>query len=154
VEARLMDVAVAYLHFIGLIALGTALAAELLYLDDASEDTAQLRRLGWVDIAYVASAILVLATGLLWLTGSTKGAAFYLHNPFFYIKVALFIAIGLVSISPTRYMLRWRREAADAMLPPPEEVAHVRRYVIAELALFVLIPLFAVLSARGIGTEG
>lgn len=147
------EVVIAYLHFIALIALGTALAAELLYLDDASEDSAQLHRLGWIDVAYIGSAILALATGVMWLIWSGKGAVFYLHNPVFYIKVALFLALGLVSVSPARYMLRWRREAADSILPPPEEVAHVRRYVIAELALFLLIPLFAVLAARGIGTQ-
>ena len=70
-----------------------------------------------------------------------------------YIKLALFVAIGLISIAPTRYMLRWRRDAAESMLPPPEEVAHVRRYLIAEILLFILIPLFAVLAARGIGLQ-
>jgi putative membrane protein len=149
----IMEVVVPYLHFIGIIALGTALVTEFLYLD-AVEDSEQLRRVARADIAYLASAILVLVAGVLWLIWFGRGASFYLHNPYFYIKVALFAAIGLFSISPTRYISRWRRDATEAMLPPPDEIARVRRYVLAELALFTLIPLCSVLAARGIGTQG
>lgn len=148
-----MEVVVVYLHYIGIIAIAVALVSELLHLE-ASENLAWVRHLAWVDFAYLAAAILVLVTGVLRLLWYGKGPSFYLHNPFFYIKLALFVAIGLISIAPTRYMLRWRRDAIASILPPPEEVAHVRRYVIAELAMFILIPLFAVLAARGIGSQG
>lgn len=147
-----MDVVVAYLHFIGIIAIATTLIVEWLHLD-ASENLDWMRRLAWVDFVYLAAAILVLVTGMLRLLWYGKGPSFYLHNPFFYIKLALFVAIGLISIAPTRYMLRWRRDAIASMPPPPEEVAHVRRYLLAELAMFILIPLFAVLAARGIGSQ-
>jgi putative membrane protein len=48
--------------------------------------------------------------------------------------------------------IRWRR-VLDAGGPPPDAVtvARVRRLIHLELALFALMPLMAVLMARGIG---
>ncbi len=144
-----MEAAVAYLHVIGFIAIGAALAVEWVMLG-APDDSEEMRQLGRVVIGYAVAGAVVLATGALrlaWL----ETPSFYLKNPVFYLKLALFVALVLVSIAPTRYMLRWRREAADTILPSLEDIAHVRRYVAGQLALFVLIPLFAVLAARGIG---
>ena len=44
-------------------------------------------------------------------------------------------------------------QGSDISALEPYQVARASRYVRAELALFVLIPLMAVLMARGIGTQ-
>jgi putative membrane protein len=62
-----------------------------------------------LDLAYLMLAIVVLASGSARLLWFGKEAAFYLHNPVFWIKLSLFVAIALISIPPTRCFLRWRR---------------------------------------------
>ena len=58
-----------------------------------------------------------------------------------------FVAIGIISIGPTRAFLRWRR----AEHVPADAVRSVARIVAIELALLALVPLAAVLLARGVG---
>ncbi len=148
-----MGAAIAYLHFLSMMAIGAILFGELL-LTQSLRDPNQVRKLAWIDLGYLVAAALVLLTGVARLVWYGKGAAFYLHNPVFYIKLALFVAIGLISIPPTMRMLRWRSEAKRGTVPHPDEIAHVRRYILTELALFVFIPLTAVWAARGIGMHG
>jgi len=73
----------------------------------------------------------------------------------FYIKVALFLAVGLVSIPPTLQFIRWQRalKTGDRPIPPSSDIGSARRYIALELALLAFIPLAAVLMARGIGSQ-
>jgi putative membrane protein len=82
-----------------------------------------------------------------------KGVGFYAGNPVFWTKVALFVAVALVSIKPTIAFARWRRAARDAAdyAVPPAAAHSARRLVLVELHLLALLPLAAVLMARGIG---
>jgi putative membrane protein len=59
-----------------------------------------------------------------------------------------------LSIGPTRTFMRWVRAAAkDAAFAVDHAVAApTRRLVAIEMVLFALIPLFAALMARGIGS--
>lgn len=148
-----MEAAIAYTHFVAILALSGFLVTEL-YLCTHDLQPPQVKLLGRIDIWYMIAAIVVLLSGAMRVVVG-KGAGFYLHNPVFYIKVALFLAIGLISILPTRQFIRWNR----AMKTGKERVLHdqditaARRYIALELALLALIPLMAVLMARGIGTQ-
>jgi putative membrane protein len=147
-----LDATLAYLHFAAILLLAGFLVAEAILLrgDLGTRDVAALAR---SDIGYALSAILVLATGLARVFYGAKGAAFYAGNPAFWIKLGLFLAIGLISIRPTIAFLRWRRAArANAGFSvPAAEVRSARRSVLVELHLLALLPLAAVLMARGIG---
>jgi putative membrane protein len=148
----LLDATLAFLHFTAILLLAGFLAAEAMLLrgDLGARDIVTLAR---SDVGYFASAMLVLATGLARVFFGAKGAAFYADNPFFWAKVGLFLAIGLVSIRPTRAFLGWRRaaRAAAGFSVPAADIAVARRYVLVELHLLALMPLAAVLMARGIG---
>ena len=61
----------------------------------------EARRIQRVDLAYGISAGLVVLVGLLRVFFFEKGANFYTHNPMFWIKMGLFVIIGLLSIYPT-----------------------------------------------------
>jgi putative membrane protein len=66
--------------------------------------------------------------------------------------MTLYVVIALVSVRPSLLFLRWRRRlAATGATPPAAEVAQARRLIHVELALLALMPLMAVLMARGIG---
>ena len=59
----------------------------------------------------------------------------------------------LVAITPARIIVQFSAQWQHApdVEPNPGLLALLRRYVIVELILFVLVPLAASLSARGIG---
>ncbi|HEY4374609.1 MAG TPA: DUF2214 family protein [Burkholderiales bacterium] len=148
----LADALLAYLHFISIFATFGLLTAELV-LCRGPLTQAQARYLGAIDIAYFAGAIAILATGLLRLFFGAKGAAFYLHNPVFHTKMALFVLVGLISIAPTRRFIAWRKRLqATGGEIMATEVKAAARFIHAELALMCAIPLMAVLMARGVGS--
>jgi putative membrane protein len=147
------DALVAYFHYAAMVLIAVVLVAEhrLCRPGLAAEHVRQLAR---VDRLYLFAALLAIATGVARLVWLGKGPAFYLYNPVFYIKLALFAAVGLLSIPPTLQFLRWVRALrAGGRAPEDWQVARARLYIKAQLALFALIPLMAVLMARGIGIQ-
>ncbi len=146
------EVLVVYLHFAAMILIAVFLAIEYLTcVPGLARGNAM--RLARVDLLYMIAAVLALATGIARLAWFGKGAGFYLHNPVLYIKLALFVAVGLMSIPPTMQFVRWMRmfRTGAGAVAADFEVLRARRYVLAELVLFAFIPLLAVLMARGIG---
>jgi putative membrane protein len=142
-----------YLHLLSAIAIGALLYAELSLLFSAV-DMYAVRRLAVLHLALIAAGALALITGVLAVVWA-ESPGFYLRNPSFWIKLAMFFAIVLIAVPPTRHLLDWRRElAGEGNAPHPDDVAHVRRYVVAEAVLFLLIPLAAAVAARGIGIQG
>ena len=103
-----MEPAIAYLHFVSILSVGAFLVTEL-FLCTRDLQPPHVRTLALVDLYYMIAAIVVLITGVLRVFVVGKGAGFYLQNPVFYIKVALFVAVGLVSILPTLQFVRWNR---------------------------------------------
>jgi len=147
-----LDAILAYLHFLSIFALAYALLAEWLELRRGA-DALDVTRLARLDLVYMFAAIAVLATGAARWWYGVKTAAFYTPNPVFHAKLGLFVLVGLLSIWPTMLFIRWRkaRIAAPVWPVPPDECRRARMLVIAELHLLAIIPLLAVLMARGVG---
>ncbi len=147
-----MEPLVTYLHYLSMIFIGAFLTVELI-LCRPGLSAAHVRLLPRLDIGYFTAALVALATGLLRVFVYAKGWPFYVSNPAFWVKMALYLAVALVSIAPTIAFIRWSRllGAGAAPLPAPGDIARVRRLVHLELGLLALIPLMAVLMARGIG---
>src|SRR5919204_3902451 len=146
-----MEPLVAYLHYLAIILIAGFLVAEMAVCRP-SLDAAQVRLLPRLDVVFFGGALLALATGLLRLFYYAKGVGFYVPNPFFIAKMALYVVIAILSITPTVSFLRWRRRLVESgALPPAAEVAGARRLIHLEVALLALMPLMAVLMARGIG---
>jgi putative membrane protein len=106
-----------------------------------------------LDRFYGLFAGLLIAVGVLRVIYGFKGPDFYLANPGFWAKMAAFAAVGLLSIPPTLRFLAWgRRARADPdFVAPDAEIAGVHIWLRMELFLFVLIPIFAAMMARGVG---
>ena len=136
----------AFLHHAAAFALVAALAAQLVMLREALTP-ALARRLQRADMALGISAGIVLVAGLLRVFYFEKGAAYYFGNIAFIAKLAVFIAVALLSLYPTRTFLSWRRGPLPAAAP-----ARLRTVVHVELAAVVVILLCAALMARGIGS--
>jgi putative membrane protein len=145
------DALLAYAHFICIFALASLLTAEL-FLLRKTLPADLLRRLRLVDRSYGIAAGLVIVSGLLRLNLGLKGADFYTHNPVFWTKMGLFLAVGLISILPTVAYIRWsaRQEADGSIALGDGEYARVRGLVFLQVGLFVFIPLCAAFMARGL----
>ena len=146
-----MEPLMAYLHYLAIVLLSGFLVAEMVVCRPEL-GAEQVRLLPRLDIFFFAAALLALATGLLRLFFYAKGVAFYLPNPAFIAKLALYIAIAGLSIKPTLAFIRWRRRLTESgELPAAAEIVSARRMIHVEVALLALMPLMAVLMARGIG---
>lgn len=149
----LLDAALSYLHFVFALILAGALAAEAFILR-LPIDGRVARLLLRIDLFYGISAAGVIGAGIARVLWGAKGWEYYSGQPFFWAKMAVFLVIGILSAIPTRRFIRWVREAnaASAFTAPEADAARMRRLVMIELHLLALVPLFAALMARGIGS--
>ena len=148
-----LDAILAYLHYIAIFMLFAFLTVEVMMVRGALE-AAAVRLIGRVDLWYFGAALAVLATGGLRLAFGAKGAAFYLSAWPIYAKLGLFLAVAMVSFAPTLTFIRWRRafERDPQWQVPMPERRRMRRLLMVELHLAALIPVFAVMMARGLGS--
>lgn len=149
----LHDAALSYLHFVFAFILAGAIAAEAFVLR-LPVDGRVARLLLQIDLFYAISAVGVIVAGVSRVYWGTKGDAFYATQPFFWVKMATFAIIGLISIAPTRAFFKWVKAARNdpAFAVPETDSKRIRRLVMVELHLLALVPLFAALMARGIGS--
>jgi putative membrane protein len=148
----LTDLILAMAHHLLMFALLAVLVAELI-MARPGITTTRLVRLGRLDASYGTIAGLILLVGFARVFFGIKGPDFYLPNPIFWAKIAAFLLVGVLSIVPTLRIFAWRGrlKLEPDFLPGHEELRNVRRYLHMEAAVFVLIPIFAALMARGYG---
>ena len=83
-----------------------------------------------------------------------KGGDFYFNAWPIYVKIALFVAVGLhldQAHARLHPLARARSTATRAGACPPTSTRAMRRIVMIEVHLAALIPIFAVIMARGLG---
>jgi len=147
-----LEALLAYAHLLAIFTMVVFLASEAALCRVEWLNAAVVERLGKVDMVYGIAAGAVLVTGLARVFLGGKGAAFYAHNPLLYVKLVMFLVIGLVSIKPTLMFVRWRRTLrASGALPDAAEVRKARRLVMVQAHILPFIPLVAVFLARGFG---
>lgn len=143
----MLDLSFAIGHHLLVFALLGVLAAELIAVRRGM-DQAAVARVAAVDLWYGILAGLILMVGFGRAAMAAKGWAYYSHNGFFWAKMATFVVVGLLSAPPTIAYIRWKRAGAA---PSEAQVAGVRRFLVAEVGLFALLPAFAAAMARGYG---
>jgi putative membrane protein len=109
---------------------------------------ATVARIAAIDLWYGILAAAVIVVGFCRAIFAAKGWAYYSHNAFFWAKILDFAVIGILSVPPTLTFIRWRKSGT---VPGAPDIQRVRRYLHAELALFVFLPIFAAAMARGYG---
>jgi putative membrane protein len=141
----------AYLHYSSFMLAFAALTVESMTFK-AGLSVAQARKIAIADAVYGISATVVLITGVLRVLYFGKGTAYYLNNPFFLVKVGIFLVVGVLSLYPTVSFLLWLKSIQQNQ-PPKLEDVQVQRItwmIRCELLGLLVIPLFAALMARGI----
>ncbi len=143
----LTDLVLAILHHLLVFTLAGLLAAELA-LTRPGLSGQGLGLLGRIDAAYGGVAMAVIAVGVCRVLFGLKGWEYYVSNHAFWAKMAAFVAVGLLSIPPTRRIIAWRRGAGTV---PEGEIAAVRAWLKGEAFFLALVLVFAAAMARGVG---
>ena len=143
----------AFLHFFAVFGIFAALVLQWLTMSP-TPTAAEARRIQISDRWYGIFALVVLVVGFLRVYFFEKGRAFYGANPFFQAKLALFLAVGLLSIYPTIRFLKWRAQTKQGLAPllAANEYKSIVTVLRVELVLLLATALCASLMARGVGS--
>jgi putative membrane protein len=145
-----LEALLAYAHLLAILTLVVFISSEAALCRIEWINAKVVERLAVVDRIYGIAAVAVLLTGVARTWWGVKGASWYWHQPLLHLKLALFVAVGLMSIKPTIMFIRWRRNlAATGALPNEDEVRAARKWVMIQAHIVALIPLAAVFLARG-----
>lgn len=145
----MLDFALAAAHHVAAFVLLALLTSQMMLLQGPLEH-AQVRRMAYLDAGYGLSALLVLGVGFARAIYAAKGWLYYSHNAIFWLKLAVFGLVSLISIYPTLMYRRWFKNIPNPV--SPVEHRRVARCVYAEFILFLFIPPLAAAMARGIGS--
>ncbi|MDP6416515.1 MAG: DUF2214 family protein [Gammaproteobacteria bacterium] len=134
------------LHYLAILVLAITLIIENRAISPTISDEEAIN-LVKVDNVFRISAVLVAVFGLILWLWVGKPREFYRMNLFFQIKLGLFVLAAVLSIYPTFFFFKVRRDR----LPENAVPSLVRLLMKLELLLLVIIPMLAYLMARGIG---
>jgi len=146
-----MELFIPYLHFLSIMVLMGSLITEHLLLKP-SITKEQIKSLATIDLIYVIAVVMVLTTGILRWFVYGKGYDFYMSTPLFHIKLTLFFVLAILSIFPTLKILKWKRSVKNNFDPEITEksVKRLLMFIRIELLILAIMPLLAVMIARGI----
>lgn len=147
----LVSALVAFAHF----AAAFALAASLVYeraVFNRHPSASDVRRLAAADRWYGLASVVLLGAGFARAIWFEKGWAFYAANPFFHLKITLFVIVGLLSIYPTVMFIRWSKAAKQGQAPVVTDLQYRRLSLVLnlEIAALLLIVASASLMAHGV----
>ena len=141
----MLDLLLAVAHHLLVFLLAAILAAEWALVRPGLSGPG-LSLLGRIDGAYGGVAMSVIVIGVCRVIFGLKGWEYYISNHAFWAKMAAFVVVGLLSIRPTMRILAWRKSGQGAIAE--REIAAVRSWIKAEIAVFALILVFAAAMAR------
>ena len=143
---------IAYVHYLGIILCFGSLLFERLTLKVGLNKNETIS-MTIADVVYGLAGVAILVTGILRVKYFGQGGDFYTSNPVFWIKVSLYILVGLLSLYPTTTYILWAIPLSKNKLPEISEnlVKRFRLIITTELVGFATIPLFATFMARGVG---
>ena len=111
-----MSALVAYVHYLGIILCCGALIFEriILKINLSKNETISIII---ADVIYGIAGLAILITGILRVKYYGQGGEFYTSNPIFWVKVSLYIVIGLISLYPTTTYILWAIPLSKNKLP-------------------------------------
>ena len=148
----------AYGHYFSIIGVVGILFTERWTLENGPELTDdEENRLAIADALYGVIGLLIVYTGYYRFSDPTlgKGASFYIHEPIFWLKIAMVGVLGSASLFNTTKIIQRSiaRNTGDKVAEPMSQELNDRMKSIcnAQLTGIIFIPLAATLMARGVG---
>ena len=147
-----MSALAAYIHYLGIVLCFGALLFEriILKINLSKNETISIII---TDVIYGVAGLAILITGILRVKYFGQGGEFYINNPIFWVKISIYIVIGLISLYHTITYILWAIPLSKNKLPVISEnlVKRFKLIIMVELVGFAVIPFFATLMSRGIG---
>jgi len=142
---------IAFLHFIAAFGIACTLFFEWLTFSK-SPTYIEAKRIQQCDRWYGILAGIILVAGFLRVYYFEKGSAYYFSNPFFLVKLCLFLIVGLLSVYPTIKFIAWRKDMRTGQPPviSDKEFTAISFILNLELCLLAALVLSASLMARGV----
>jgi putative membrane protein len=142
----------AFLHFFAVFGIVSAVFFQWFTMSKAPS-CIEAKRIQLCDRWYGVFSVVLLVVGFLRVLYFEKGKDFYFSSPFFRLKLALFLVLGLLSIYPTVKFISWRKETSLEKPPiiPERQYTAISRILNLELLVLLAIALCASLMARGLG---
>jgi len=144
----------AYFHYLSIGIIFASLAIEFFTLKEKLT-VKEAWRIVLADSAYGAAAVVLLITGVLRVLYFAKDTVYYMHQPVFWAKIALYVIVGTVSLYPTISFILWVKALLEDKAPEMtlNKYKILRGIIAFELIGFSIIPLLASMMARGIGAD-
>ena len=132
---------VAYVHYLGIILCFGSLLFERLTLKVGLNRNETISMI-IADVVYGLAGVAILVTGILRVKYFGQGGDFYTGNPVFWIKVSLYIIVGLLSLYPTTTYILWAIPLSKNKLPEISEnlVKRFRLIITTEFCLLYTSP--------------
>jgi putative membrane protein len=149
-----LDALLAYLHFAAILTAVVFVASQAALCRPEWVNPAVVHRLVRVNTIYLAALVLILLSGAARAQWGLKGPGWTWVQPLLHVKLALTLAMLVMAAGPTRRYARWRQQLeGNGALPDEAEIRATRRSVMIASHLMLIIPLAAVLLARGLLTR-
>ena len=147
----LLESILAYCHILAFMSLTVFVASQAALCRSDWVNAAAIRRLAVLDRWVVIFAVTVLLSGLARVQFSVKSAQWLWGQPLLHIKITLFAIMVGLGIFVHRDIRRWQRNLdATGILPDAAALNRTRRLVMVEAHVMTLIPIAAVMLARGV----
>lgn len=106
------------------------------------------------DNGWGISALVLIVTGVMRAFGGfEKGAAYYLHEPLFHLKIGALILILALEVAPMMTLVRWRLAYRRGDVPDLTVAPKYSRIGAVQAVLLVVMVFAASGMARGIGAQ-
>ena len=150
----MLEAALAYAHLIAILTWVVFIGGSAALTRSEWLNSASLARLARVDRLAAVGAMATLFSGAARVAWGVKGASWYLDQPLLWAKFALWVLMVAGGVSASRRIQAWQRTSAGGGdLPAAHDVVAVRKRLMAASHVMVVVPLLAVLLARGVGTR-
>ncbi|HEY1611095.1 MAG TPA: DUF2214 family protein [Paraburkholderia sp.] len=107
------------------------------------------------DNGWGISALVLIVTGVMRAFGGyEKGAAYYLHEPLFHLKMGALILILALEVAPMMTLMRWRLACRRGDVPDLSVAPKYSLIGAIQVLLLVVMVVAASGMARGIGAAG
>ena len=144
------EAVLASVHLLAILTLVVFLTSQAALCRAEWMSAAVVQRLARLDLIYGIAAVAVLVTGVLRLIWGVKGFSGYAALPLFHVKMTVFVVAVLLSLKPTFTFRRWKKQLdSNGQLPPADEVATTRKWVMLQGHVIPVIAVVAIFWARG-----
>jgi putative membrane protein len=142
-----LELIIRYLHFLAILLVFGSLLVEIVLVKKTLPKK-MLKLIGKIDALYGLAILLLFGAGLsLWFWVG-KPSEFYSQNPIFILKFVLVCLVGILSIWPTIFFIKNQKGNDEDVVKIP---SYIRKIILVEVVLLLVVPMLAVLMARGVG---